>query len=90
MNKMKNNFMKLVLVVAFVQITLYTVWQMVVFTMTGNEASTLTQWLFTLWGIEIGLLMLKRLLDDKRDKGGVSDGHAEFSDQVGQESDWAG
>ena len=86
---MKNNFMKLVLVVAFVQITIYTIWQMVVFTVTGNEASTLTQWLFTLWGIEIGLLMLKRLLDDKRDKGGVSDGNAQCSDQSSQESDWA-
>ena len=86
---MKNNFMKLVLVVAFVQITIYTIWQMVVFTVTGNEASTLTQWLFTLWGIEIGLLMLKRLLDDKRDKGGVSDGNAQCSDQISQESDWA-
>ena len=62
----KRDFMKLVLLLAFIQITIFTVWQMVVFTISGNEASTLIQWFFTLWGVEVGLLMLKKILGIKR------------------------
>lgn len=64
----KGSFMKFVLILAFSQLTIYTIWQMVVFTFTGNEASTLTQWFFTLWGLEIGLLMLKKILEQKKSK----------------------
>lgn len=55
-------FMTKVLYLAAIQITVYTVWQMAVFTVTGNEASTLTQCFFTLWGTEVALLMLKKLI----------------------------
>lgn len=65
----KRDFMKLVLLLAFIQITIFTVWQMVVFSITGNEASTLIQWFFTLWGVEVGLLMLKKILGIKRGEG---------------------
>ena len=66
----KKQYMKRVLMLAFVQITIFTIWQMVVFTITGNEASTLIQWFFTLWGVEVGLLMLKKILEGKKPKGG--------------------
>lgn len=69
-------FMKGVLILAFAEISIYTIWQMVVFTTTGLEASTLTQWFYTLWGVEVGLLMLKKIMDDKKDKGGGTDGNA--------------
>ena len=65
----KRDFMKLVLLLAFIQITIFTVWQMVVFSINGNEASTLTQWFFTLWGIEVGLLMLKKILGIRKGEG---------------------
>lgn len=61
----KGDFMTFVVRLAFVQLTIYSIWQMVVFTHTGNEASTLTQWFFTFWGIEVGLMMLKKLMDTK-------------------------
>lgn len=64
------DFMKKILCLAFGQITVYTIWQMAVFTITGNEASTLTQWFFTLWGLEVGLLMLKKILDARCGQGG--------------------
>lgn len=66
----KKQFMKRVLLLAFVQITIFTIWQMIVFTVTGNEASTLIQWFFTLWGVEVGLLMLKRIIETRRTKNG--------------------
>ena len=81
--------MKKVLCLAFGQITAYTIWQMCVFTATGNEASTLTQWFFTLLGIEVGLLMLKKIMDDKKDKGGDTNGNAEQCLEDRQESDWS-
>lgn len=65
----KRDFMKLVLLLAFIQITIFTVWQMVVFSINGNEASTLIQWFFTLWGIEVGLLMLKKILGIRKGEG---------------------
>lgn len=81
----KIQYMKMVLRLAFVQITGFTVWQMIVFTITGNEASTLIQWFFTLWGIEVGLLMLKKILEGKRPKGGDSvDASGEDSEDGGQ------
>lgn len=61
-----DSFKKAVLYLAFIHISIFTIWQMIVFTITGNEASTLIQWFFTLWGVEVGLLMLKTLLDDRR------------------------
>lgn len=66
----KKQYMKRVLLLAFVQITIFTIWQMVVFTITGNEASTLIQWFFTLWGVEVGLLMLKKILEGRKPKDG--------------------
>jgi len=42
----------------------------VVFTITGNEAATLIQWFFTLWGVEVGLLMLKKILEGRKPKDG--------------------
>ena len=66
----KNQFMKRVLLLAFIQVTIFTIWQMVVFTITGNEASTLIQWFFTLWGVEVGLLMLKKILEGRKPKDG--------------------
>lgn len=81
----KIQYMKMVLRLAFVQITVFTVWQMIVFTITGNEASTLIQWFFTLWGIEVGLLMLKKILEGKRPKGGDAvDASGEDSEDGGQ------
>lgn len=64
----KKQFMKRVLLLAFIQVTIFTIWQMVVFTITGNEASTLIQWFFTLWGVEVGLLMLKKILEGRKPK----------------------
>lgn len=70
----KKQFMKRVLLLAFVQITIFTIWQMVVFTFTGNEASSLIQWFYTLWGVEVGLLMLKKILEGRKpDNGGDAD-----------------
>lgn len=91
MDKRKSNssFMKMVLLLAFIQITVYTIWQMVVFTITGLEASTLTQWFFTLWGIEVGLLMLKKILENKTGRGGDTDGNAKQCPEGCQESDWS-
>lgn len=66
----KKQFMKRVLLLAFIQVTIFTLWQMVVFTITGNEASTLIQWFFTLWGVEVGLLMLKKILEGRKPKDG--------------------
>lgn len=66
----KKQFMKRVLLLAFIQVTIFTIWQMVVFTITGNEASTLIQWFFTLWGVEVGLLMLKKILESRKPKDG--------------------
>lgn len=66
----KKKFMKRVLLLAFIQVTIFTIWQMVVFTITGNEASTLIQWFFTLWGVEVGLLMLKKILEGRKPKDG--------------------
>lgn len=66
----KKQFKKRVLLLAFIQITIFTIWQMIVFSITGNEASTLIQWFFTLWGVEVGLLMLKTLLEDRKPKDG--------------------
>ena len=66
----KKQFMKRVLLLAFIQVTIFTIWQMVVFTITGNEASTLIQWFFTLWGVEVGLLMLKKILEGRKPKDG--------------------
>jgi len=66
MEKNKGTFMTFVVKLAFVQLTIFSIWQMVVFTLTGNEASTLTQWFFTFWGIEVGLTMLKKIMDGKR------------------------
>lgn len=64
----KKQFMKRVLLLAFIQVTIFTIWQMVVFTITGNEAATLIQWFFTLWGVEVGLLMLKKILEGRKPK----------------------
>ena len=66
----KKQFMKRVLLLAFIQVTSFTIWQMVVFTITGNEAATLIQWFFTLWGVEVGLLMLKKILEGRKPKDG--------------------
>ena len=66
----KKQFMKRVLLLAFIQVTIFTIWQMVVFTITGNEASTLIQWFFTLWGVEVGLLMMKKILEGRKPKDG--------------------
>ena len=66
----KKQFMKRVLLLAFIQVTSFTIWQMVVFTITGNEAATLIQWFFTLWGVEVGLLMLKKILEGRKLKDG--------------------
>ena len=66
----KKQFMKRVLLLAFIQVTIFTIWQMVVFTITGNEASPLIQWFFTLWGVEVGLLMLKKILEGRKPKDG--------------------
>lgn len=60
----KKQFMKRVLLLAFIQVTIFTLWQMAVFTFTDKgEASTLIQWFYTIWGVEVGLLMLKRILE---------------------------
>lgn len=62
--KKKTEFMKRVLLLAFLQVTVFTLWQMAVFTFTDRgEASTLIQWFYTLWGVEVGLLMLKKILE---------------------------
>lgn len=65
----KKQFMKRVLLLAFIQVTIFTAWQMAVFTLTDKgEASTLIQWFYTLWGVEVGLLMLKKILDGWKTK----------------------
>ena len=66
----KKQFMKRVLLLAFIQVTIFTIWLMVVFTITGNEAATLIQWFFTLGGVEVGLLMLKKILEGRKPKDG--------------------
>lgn len=67
--KKKTEFMKRVLLLAFIQVTVFTLWQMAVFTFTDRgEASTLIQWFYTLWGVEVGLLMLKKILEGWKPK----------------------
>jgi hypothetical protein len=66
--KKGHGFSKFVLFLCFLQLTAYSVWQAYVFQITGNEASTLTQWFFTFWGIEVALLMIKRVMEDKKPK----------------------
>lgn len=56
-------FMKTTLILCFIEINLYTIWQQIIFTITGNEAATLTQWFFTLWGIEVGLMCFKKIAE---------------------------
>lgn len=84
--KKKTEFMKRVLLLAFIQVTVFTLWQMAVFTFTDRgEASTLIQWFYTLWGVEVGLLMLKKILEgwkpkSKKDKvadASTEDGESE-------------
>ena len=48
--KSNGSFMKKMLKMAIIQLSIYTVWQATVFTITGMEASTLTQWFFTFSG----------------------------------------
>ena len=59
----KKSFMKKILGLSFVQLTIFTIWQMAVFTFTGNEADTLIQWFYTFWGIEVSLLMIKKIIE---------------------------
>lgn len=67
--KKKTQFMKRVLLLAFIQVTVFTLWQMAVFTLTDKgEASTLIQWFYTLWGVEVGLLMLKKIMEGWKTK----------------------
>lgn len=62
--KNEGGFMKDVLRLTFGNILFYQFWQMMVFTFTDKgEAHTLTQWVFTFWGVEVGLLMLKTLFE---------------------------
>lgn len=72
--KKKTEFMKRVLLLAFLQVTAFTLWQMAVFTFTDKgEASTLIQWFYTLWGVEVGLLMLKKILEGWKPKSKQED-----------------
>lgn len=64
--KSSKGFARKVLLFTIIQIVIYEIWQMVVFTISGNEASSLTQWMFTFWGIEVALCMMKKLADGKR------------------------
>lgn len=82
--KKKTEFMKRVLLLAFVQVTVFTLWQMAVFTFTDRgEASTLIQWFYTLWGVEVGLLMLKKILESWKPKSKQKD-EPEFSGEDGE------
>lgn len=74
----KKQFMKQVLLLAFIQVSIFTLWQMAVFTFTDKgEASTLIQWFYTLWGVEVGLLMLKKILENWQTKSKKKDEPAE-------------
>ena len=69
----KHSYMKKTIALCVVYLTIYTLWQMYTFQTTGQEASTLTQWVFTFWGIEVALLMIKRVMEDKNKKSSDCD-----------------
>lgn len=82
----KKQFMKRVLLLAFVQVTIFTLWQMAVFTFTDKgEASTLIQWFYTLWGVEVGLLMLKKILEGWSPKSKKQDETETATEEVNAE-----
>lgn len=78
--KRKGRFGRRVLMISFAAITLYTIWAMWEQHRTGIEpAPTLTQWVYTFWGVEVTLLCLKRIFakTDAREerKQGERNGH---------------
>lgn len=64
-------FGKAVLGISLLFVTVYTVWAAWEQHRTGVEPSpTLTQWVYTFWGIEVTLLCLKRIFakrDERKD-----------------------
>ena len=60
------SFMKGVLRLALFNVIVYQVWQMIIFTLYQAEATTLTENVYQFWGLEVGLLMIKKILDDYR------------------------
>ena len=78
--KSGHGFSKFVLILCFLQLTAYSLWQAYVFQITGNEASTLTQWFFTFWGIEVALLMIKRVMSDRTPKSSDHEDYEDYED----------
>ena len=60
--KPKGHFGRCVLIFSFSFITLYTLWVMWEQHRIGSEpVPTLTQWVYSFWGIEVMMLCLKRI-----------------------------
>lgn len=70
---MKNKTMKRLVVICIVFLMLYTttiVALPVIFEGTmANEYDTLTQWVFTVFGVELVAMMVKKILDKKGGNG---------------------
>lgn len=56
-----------IFVLAF--LVVFTVAILVVFLKTGSEPSSLVQWVFTVFGLELGATMFKKYIDKKYGKG---------------------
>lgn len=65
--EVRGAFSRRVIAVSLTFVTLYTVWAAWEQHSTGLEVSpTLTQWVYTFWGVEVTLLCMKRIFT-KRD-----------------------
>lgn len=61
----KGKFLKWMLLISIINIEVFTVVILLLVLIIGYEPMTLVQCFFLFWGTEIGLLMLKTLIDDK-------------------------
>ena len=62
----KGLFAKAILIFCFIFITVFTVVVLINFIITGYEPSSLIQWVYTFWGCELVLLILKKVFDKKQ------------------------
>lgn len=74
-------FGKAVLGVSLLFVTVYTIWAAWEQHRTGMEPSpTLTQWVYTFWGIEVTLLCLKRIFAKRDAENGKDDANEQRQD----------
>lgn len=61
----KGLFGKVILVYSLTFISVFTVVVLIIFAKTGYEPSSLVQWVYTFWGLEIAALLIKKIIDKK-------------------------